>query len=249
MPPPKSPAGVARRDPTAPRLHRRTRRLRAADREPRRIRLGRAGPAVGASRCPTIRSAWMGRDKPGGMVKILTDIQRRRPLRPRHDFPRRIALSQRHHALARWRAHFVARPISSLPPRPMATATPTERRVLFTGFKEGNQQHRLEWLRVGPRWLDLWRQWRQRRHGQWREHQRPRFSLSAGQRRVRGGERLHAVRPAPRRLGQLVRQQQLRVALALHVRRTLPAAESAARGEDRPSSRWRIIPTPRASSR
>ena len=110
-----------------------------------------------------------------------------------------------------------------------------QREVLFTGFAEGNQQHRVNGFELGPRRLGLRRQRRQRRHGPLAQDgqdvdiQRPRLPVPARHRRVRGRERPDAVRPAPRRLGQLVRQQQPDLGLALRPRRAGPAPQPALR--------------------
>ena len=88
------------------------------------------------------------------------------------------------------------------------------REVLFTGFGQGNQQHRLNGFELG---LDGWiygangdsdGNVRSLKTGQDDLDQRPRFPVSARHGRIRGRERSDPVRPAPRRLGPLVWQQQ-----------------------------------------
>ena len=63
--------------------------------------------------------------------------------------------------------------------------------------------------------------------GQDRRHQRPRFPHQARRRRDRGRDRPDAVRPVPRRLGQLVRLQQQQPDVPLRARRPLPAPQPA----------------------
>ena len=81
------------------------------------------------------------------------------------------------------------------------------REVLFTGFGEGNQQHRVNGFELG---LDGWVYGangdsggtvRSIKTGKIGRHQRPRLPVPARHRRVRGRERPDPVRPAPRRLG------------------------------------------------
>ena len=92
---------------------------------------------------------------------------------------------------------------------------------------------------VGSRRLALWRPRRRgrrqdraaqsRRHG---ECQRPRLSHPARRRPARSAVRPFAIRPQPRRLGQLVRQYQQRADVPVRARRRLPAPQQA-RGRDR----------------
>ena len=86
------------------------------------------------------------------------------------------------------------------------------REVLFTGFGQGNQQHRLNGFEMG---LDGWLygangdsdgRVRSAKTGKVNLDQRSRFPVSARYRRIRGRERPDPVRPAPRRLGPLVWQ-------------------------------------------
>ncbi len=106
------------------------------------------------------------------------------------------------------------------------------REVLYHRLWPGEPAAPVERLRAGPGRLGLWCQRRQRRHGplaedgQGHPDQRPRFPVSARHRRLRGRERPDPVRPAPRRLGPLVRQQQPQLGLALRPRQPRPQAQS-----------------------
>ena len=115
------------------------------------------------------------------------------------------------------------------------------REVLFTGFTEGNQQHRLNGFELG---LDGWvygangdsgGNVRSMKTRQVRGHQRPRLPVPSRHRRVRGRERPDAVRPTSRRLGPLVRQQQSQLGLALCPREPGREAEPALRRRPTPS--------------
>ena len=111
-----------------------------------------------------------------------------------------------------------------------------KKQVLFTGFNEGNQQHRVNGLVWG---LDNWiyvRQRRQRRHDQVAEDRRRRSTSAAAishparhRRTSKPCSGPDAVRPQPRRLGQLVRRQQQQPDVPLRPRRPLPAPQPARR--------------------
>ncbi len=110
-----------------------------------------------------------------------------------------------------------------------------ERKTLFAGFNPGNQQHRVNGLRWG---MDGWfylangdsggviesRQTGRRVDISGRD-----LRDSTRRRLARNRDRHDAVRPRPRRLGPLVRLEQLESRLSIRARRSLPAPQSARR--------------------
>ncbi len=125
---------------------------------------------------------------------------------------------------------------------------------LFTGFREGNQQHRVNGLVWG---LDNWIYGANGDSGglvvSTQRKQVPPLDLRGRDLRIqarhgrdRPRDRPDAVRPQPRRLGQLVRQQQQLADVALRARRPLPPPQSACR---RPRPRVQISETPGAVAR
>ena len=141
--------------------------------------------------------------------------RRRRPVRQGDRLPRRPRLPDRRAAVAEGRARHLPPRTSSTPRTPTATARPTSRKVLFTGFSPGNQQHRVNGLVWG---LDNWVYCANGDSGgAVTVRGRPARPLDIRGRDFRiqpdTGEiepttRPDAVRPDPRRLGQLVRRQQ-----------------------------------------
>ena len=171
-----------------------------------------------------------GKGKPGGVVRFLEDTEWRRPIRQADDLSGRTRISRPASCPGGRECWSPALRRSSMPRIATATARPTIARCSLPASAKGNQQHRLERLRAGPRRLDLRRQRRQRRQrplGEDRKSdvdQRARFPVPARYRRLRGRERPDPVRPAPRRLGRLVRQQQPELGLALRPRRITTSA-------------------------
>ncbi len=97
------------------------------------------------------------------------------------------------------------------------------REILFTGFVQGNQQHRLNGFDLG---LDGWvygangdsgGMIRSVKTGKVVNIHGPRFPVPARHGRFRGRQRPDSVWPTSRRLGQLVRQQQPELGLALRL--------------------------------
>ena len=94
-----------------------------------------------------------GKGKPGGRVKFLEDTDGDGRYDKATVFLDGLRLPDRRDALAQGRARRRAPRTSSTPRTPTATARPTSARSLFTGFAEGNQQHRVNGLVWG---LDNW---------------------------------------------------------------------------------------------
>ncbi len=109
-----------------------------------------------------------------------------------------------------------------------------KREALFTGFGEGNQQHRVNGLRWGlDNWIygangDSGGEVKSIKTGTGRRTSAAAISRirpDTGEIEAVGGQ--VAVRPRAGRLGQLVRQQQLQPDVALRARRALPPPQSA----------------------
>ncbi len=222
--------GVAEIDPGRARIHGRAGRHRAAGQGPDRLRVGSRRQALGRrdGRLPagSRRQGQTRRRRP-----VPGRHRRRRPVRQADDVPRRAGLPDRRDALAQRACWSPALRISSTPRTATATARPTIARCSSPALSEGNQQHRLNGFELG---LDGWiygangdsgGSVRSLKTGKTHLDQRPRLPVSARHRRVRGRERPDAVRPAPRRLGPLVRQQQPQLGLALRPRQSRPEAQ------------------------
>ena len=76
------------------------------------------------------------------------------------------------------------------------------------------------------------------------QHSRTRFPVPARHARVRDADRADAVRAPPRRLGQLVRQQQSQPRLALHPAGALPAPQPSLHCALPPKVAWQLRPLP-----
>ena len=209
---------------------------------------GEPTASSGSSRWATIRSASTARASPAASsgswkTPTATADTTRRPT-----FLDGLGFPDRRHALARGRAGRVrSRHLLCRGPRRRRQGRPS--RGAVHRLRRGKPAASPERLRAGPRRLGLRRQRRQRRHGsarvktgQGHVDQRPRFPVPARYRRVRGRERPDPVRPAPRRLGPLVRQQQPQLGLALRPRRITTSA--ATRRSPRPTRGKRSSPTP-----
>ena len=130
----------------------RTGRDRAVGEGPDRVRLGRRWPALGRSRWGIIP---LGADGQGKARRRGPDTRRyewRRPVRQVDDVPRRARLPFRHHAVANGVLVACAPDIFYAEDRD-GDGKADHREVLFTGFTEGNQQHRINGFEIG---LDGW---------------------------------------------------------------------------------------------
>ena len=103
-----------------------------------------------------------GKGKPGGVVRFLEDTDGDGHYDKSTTFLDGLAYPDRRHALAERRARRLAPDIFYAEDRD-GDGKADHREVLFTGFGEGNQQHRVNGFELGPRRLGLRRQRRQRR--------------------------------------------------------------------------------------
>ena len=221
--------GLAEIDPGRAGIQGRAGGRRAAGQGPDRLRLGGRRQALGR-RDGGLSTGLDGKGKPGGVVRYLEDENGDGIYDKQTTFLDGLGFPDRALALAERRAGRVC-------PGHLLCRGQGRRRQ---GRCSRGSLHRLQRrqpaasfqrLRAWPGRLGLRRQRRQRRAGPLAEDgkvdadQRPRLPVPARHRRVRGRERPDAVRPAPRRLGALVRQQQPQLGVALRAGRPRPEAQ------------------------
>ena len=176
-----------------------------------------------------------GKGKPGGVVKFLEDLDGDGRYDKATRLPRRPALPDRRDALAQGGARRLR--AGDLLRRGHRRRRQGRRpHAAVHGVRRGEPAASRQRLRLRPGQLGLRRQRRQRRRdplGEDRHRRsniaRARLPVPARRRPVRADERPDAVRPASRRLGRLVRQQQQRLGLAFRPGRPRPAPEPEAR--------------------
>ena len=174
-----------------------------------------------------------GKGKPGGRVKFLEDRPRATAITTRR--PSSSTTSASRPACMPWRKGVL---VTCAPDIFYAEDTDGDgkadkKEVLLHRLQRGQSAAPRQRPGLGARQLDLLRQRRQRRPGQVGEDrqggrpQRPRLPHPARHRRHRPPDGPDAVRPQPRRLGQLVRRQQQQPDVPLRPGRPLPPPQPA----------------------